>query len=64
MTFSKTFAFTERFRLTFNGDFFNLFNTPQFDQPVGNLNDGNFGKITKLAFESQREIQLSLRVTF
>lgn len=76
LTFSKNFAFTERFRLTFNGDFFNLFNTPQFNQPDGNMNDaqrgsnglitsqGNFGKITSLRFDSQREIQLSLRVTF
>ena len=64
LSFSKTFAFTERFRLTFDGDFFNLFNTPQFAQPDGNRNDGNFGKITSLAFDSQREIQLSLRVTF
>ncbi len=64
LTFSKNFAFTERFRLTFNGDFFNLFNTPQFSQPDGNLNDGNFGRITSLGFDSQREIQLSLRVSF
>jgi len=64
LTFSKNFTLTERFRLTFNGDFFNLFNTPQFSQPDGNMNDGNFGKITSLGFDSQREIQLSLRVTF
>jgi hypothetical protein len=64
LTFSKNFAIAERFRLTFNGDFFNLFNTPQFSQPDGNLNDGNFGRITSLGFDSQREIQLSLRVSF
>lgn len=65
LTFSKTFAVTERFRIAFSGDFFNLFNTPQFNQPDGNKNDGgNFGKITSLRFDSQREIQLSLRVSF
>ena len=65
LDFSKTFAVSERFRVAFSGDFFNLFNTPQFSQPDGNMNDGgNFGKITSLRFDSQREIQLSLRVTF
>jgi hypothetical protein len=61
----KTFVFTERFRGEFRGEFFNLLNTPQFDQPDGNLNDGNkFGQVTKLRFDSQREIQLSFRVSF
>ena len=65
LTISKSFVLTERFRVAFSGDFFNLFNTPQFSQPDGNMNDGgNFGKITSLGFDSQREIQLSLRVSF
>jgi hypothetical protein len=64
LSISKTFAATERFRVSFSGDFFNLFNTPQFSQPDGNLNDGTFGTVTSIGLDSQREIQLSLRVTF
>jgi hypothetical protein len=37
----------------------------QFSQPDGNLNDGgNFGKVTSLRYASEREIQLSFRVSF
>jgi hypothetical protein len=65
LSLSKTFAATERFRVSFSGDFFNLFNTVQFSPPDGNLNDGGqFGKVTSIGLDSQREIQLSLRVTF
>jgi len=65
LSLSKTFAATERFRVSFSGDFFNLFNTTQFSQPDGNLNDGGkFGTVTSIGLDSQREIQLSLRVTF
>ena len=62
---SKTFAATERVRIQFSGDFFNLFNTPQFNQPDGNINDGGaFGTVTSLRVDSQREIQVGLRVSF
>lgn len=64
LSVGKTFKLTERFSTDFKGEFFNLFNTAQFSQPDGNQNDGNFGRITSLAFDSQREIQLSLRVNF
>jgi len=65
LTVGKTFRFTERFRTEFSGDFFNLFNTPQFNQPDGNINDGGqFGRVTTLRYASEREIQLSLRFMF
>ncbi len=77
LSVSKKFRFTERFNAVLAGDFFNLFNTPQFNQPDGNLNDaqrdpgtglivsqGNFGKVTSLRYASEREIQLSFRVNF
>jgi hypothetical protein len=42
-----------------------LFNTPQFDQPEGDINDGGaFGTVTSLRYASEREIQAGLRVTF
>jgi hypothetical protein len=61
---SKTFAVTERVRIGLSGDLFNLFNTPQFNQADGNLNDGTFGTVTSLRVDSQREIQAGLRVSF
>jgi len=64
LSVGKVFSITERFRTELRGEFFNLFNTPQFSPPDGNINDGNFGKITSLRFDSEREIQLSLRVSF
>jgi hypothetical protein len=87
LSIGKTFRITERFSTELRGEFFNLFNTPQFNQPDGNLNDasicgadgmfnghpcvpwtifdpGKFGKVTSLRFDSQREVQLSLRVSF
>lgn len=34
----KNFTLTERFRVQFRGEFFNLFNTPQFSRPNSTLN--------------------------
>jgi len=52
-------------RVQFSGDFFNLFNTPQFNQPDGNENDGGaFGTVTSIRVDSQREIQAGLRISF
>jgi len=36
----KNFAITERVKLQFRGEFFNLFNTPQFNVPNRGLNTG------------------------
>jgi hypothetical protein len=37
---------TERVRLRFRADFFNLFNHTNFANPVSDQGSGNFGKIT------------------
>src|SRR5579871_442852 len=76
LSVAKTFAVTERVRAELRGEFFNLFNTPQFSQPDGNMNDaqrnaagfitnqGGFGKITSIRLDSQREIQATFRISF
>lgn len=65
LSLRKSFGFTERFRGELRGEFFNLFNTPQYSPPDGNLNDGGqFGKVTTLRFDSQREVQVTLRLSF
>ena len=62
---SKNFSITERFKLQVQGQAFNLANTPQFSQPDGNQNDGGgFGQVTSLRYASERELQLSVRVSF
>ena len=48
----------------FKADAFNLANTPAFTNPDTGLDDGNFGKITSVRANSQRQLQLSLRFTF
>lgn len=60
----KNFPITERVNTEFRTEAFNVFNTPQFSNPDGNLNDGNYGLISGLQYNSVRQIQFALRVTF
>ena len=65
LALTKNFNFTERFRGQFQGQAFNISNTPQFSQPDGNMNDGGqFGEVTSLRYQSERVLQLSIRITF
>jgi hypothetical protein len=60
----KDFPITERFRVQFRAESFNLTNTPQYNVPDLTLGDSNFGKITGTAAGSERHIQFALRVQF
>jgi len=60
----KNIPITERVNTEFRAEAFNIFNTPQFSNPDGNLNDQNFGLISGLQYNSVRQIQLALRFTF
>ena len=60
----KNFPITERVNTEFRTEAFNLFNTPQFSNPDSNLNDQNFGLISGMQYNSVRQIQFALRVTF
>jgi hypothetical protein len=60
----KDFAFTERFRLQFRTEVFNLTNTPQFNFPDSGYGDGNFGKITSTLAGTERHIQFALKFLF
>lgn len=59
----KEFAFTERWKLQFRGEFFNLFNKTNFASPNANFSNGNFGTITGLASPA-RQIQFALKLVF
>ncbi|HEV8130953.1 MAG TPA: carboxypeptidase regulatory-like domain-containing protein [Acidobacteriota bacterium] len=52
----------ERANLQFRAEFQNAFNTPQFANPVSNLTDQNFGRVTSGG--SPRQIQFGLRLSF
>ena len=64
MALFKSFQVRERATVMFRSDFFNLFNTPIFNNPINAVSTGpsQFGKITGAA--DPRIIQLSLKVSF
>jgi Carboxypeptidase regulatory-like domain len=59
---SKAFRITESTKLTFYGNFFNVFNHPNFKQPDDNLTSGTFGE--SIATFDPRVTQLALRFDF
>jgi Carboxypeptidase regulatory-like domain/TonB dependent receptor len=60
----KDFPFTERWKLEFRAESFNLLNTPQFSFPDNTLGDAKFGQITSTQVGSERHIQFQLRLQF
>jgi hypothetical protein len=62
----KDFPFTERWRLQFRAESFNIANTPQYNIPDLNISDGPgvFGRITSTTAGSERHIQFALRLQF
>ncbi len=67
----KDFLITERFKLQFRTETFNLTNTPVFNIPDASLGNaralggnGNFGRITSSVAGTERRIQFALRLSF
>jgi hypothetical protein len=74
----KQFQLTERYRLEFRSEFFNIFNHPTFNPPnfggngvvavpnSGNFLSTNFGAIgsTRFPFQDPRQIQFALKLYF
>ncbi len=62
----RDFDITERFKLTFKAEVFNLTNTPHLGQPDSNVNDTAFMQISGSAgtLSDQRSIRFGLRVGF
>jgi hypothetical protein len=61
---AKNFKFTERWKLQFRAESFNLANTPQFGLPNQNRQDPNFGRVTSTNAGSERHMQFALRLEF
>jgi hypothetical protein len=67
----KDFNITERWKMQFRGESFNLGNTPVFSLPGQNIVDsrlfggnGNFGRITSSATGTERRLQFAVRLQF
>ncbi len=66
----KKFALTERFKLNFRAEAFNLFNDPIYASPSGNISSSGFGRITSIlntgavGTGTPRRLQFALRLDF
>ena len=58
----KNFPFSERYRIQFRAEFFNIFNRANFSNPSGNVSSGSFGTITGAG--DPRIGQLALKLFF
>jgi hypothetical protein len=59
----KKFRLTERVKLEFRPEFFNLFNTPQFGLPGTSFGTAQFGVISSQA-NSPRQIQFGAKILY
>ena len=65
MSAQKNLHLTGRYTLEMHADAFNLFNTPQFTNPGGDLDaPQTFGKVTSTKQFTNRQIQLAARFVF
>jgi hypothetical protein len=66
----KNFLLTERQKVEFRAELFNIFNTPQFANPSGNITaPATFGRSlntisTSSGFATNRQVQFALRYIF
>jgi hypothetical protein len=62
MSVSRKFQFTERWKLEFRSDFFNIMNHANWNGPTAGLTSNTFGQIT--SFSSPRLIQMAMKLYF
>ncbi|MCX6594218.1 MAG: TonB-dependent receptor [Acidobacteria bacterium] len=62
LTLGKTFTLTERLRLQFRAEAFNLLNETNFREPDGNISNPGFGQI-RSSFDP-RQLQFALKLIF
>jgi hypothetical protein len=61
---AKDFHFTDRAKIQFRAEAFNLLNNIQWNTPDTNPNSGSFGRINSIAPSSNRQLQFGLRLEF
>jgi hypothetical protein len=54
----------EQGNLEFRSEFFKLFNSPIFSNPVSNVDSGSFGRISSTIDTTGRVIQFALKLNF
>lgn len=59
----KHFELSERFKLEFRAEVYNLFNTPNFNYPNTNVNGAAFGVITNTSGPA-RQVQFGMKLSF
>ena len=61
----KNFKIREHIKLQFRGEFFNVFNHPNYGQPATQVGAATLGTITSLAANAtMRQSQLGLKLLF
>jgi len=60
----KNFSLTERLKLEFRAEAFNIANHPQFNNPATDITAGNFGQINGTLLASERELQFAAKLFF
>lgn len=64
LAMEKDFRITERYRLQFRGESFNITNHPQRPGPDGNINSATFGQLPKSQLNFPRLVQLAAKLYF
>ena len=59
----KNFSITERAQIQFRAEFFNAFNTPQFNLPGQTFGAAGFGTVSS-QLNNPRQIQFGLKILF
>jgi hypothetical protein len=60
---ARQFRLSERWQLSFRGEAFNLFNTPQFGLPNSTIGAATAGFVESV-INPERQLQLAVRLTF
>ncbi len=64
MSMFKDIPVTETIKSELRLEMYNVTNTPQFQNPTGDLNSGDFGKQNNAKLSSERRLQIALRLIF